>query len=66
MARVSGTEKYSFTILHGGENTVLQYYRGGENLGNNHVITNPILLTIPYIKNLAVRRKVTGKILDKP
>ena len=46
--------KYSFTVLPGQKNTVLQYHRDGENLEKNHVIKNPILLKIPYIKNLAV------------
>ena len=51
-----GAEKYSFTVLHGRRNTALQYYRDGENLRKNHVITNPILFKIPCIENLAVQK----------
>ena len=40
------------------KNTVLQYYRDGKHLGENHVIKNPILLKIPYVKNLAVEARV--------
>ena len=49
-----GDRKYRFTGLPGRRNTVLQFHRDRENLGKNHVIKNPILLKIPYIKKLAV------------
>ena len=58
-----GDRKYSFTVLQGRKNTVLQFYRDGENLEKNHIIKNPILLKIPYIKNLAVGPPAPG-ILD--
>ena len=46
--------KYSVQYYWDRKNTVLQYYRDGKTLGKNHVIKNPMLLNIPYIKNLAV------------
>ena len=49
-----GVRKFSFTVLQGRQNTVSQFYRDGENLEKNYIIINPILLKIPYIKNLAV------------
>ena len=47
-------QKMQCTELPGRENTVLQYYPDGKQLGKNHVIKNPIMLKIPYITNLAV------------
>ena len=44
----TGAEKYSFTVLPGQKNTVLQYYRDGEKWGKRPCIKNPILLKIPY------------------
>ena len=44
----TGTEKYSFTVLPGQKNTVLQFYRDGEKREKNQ------LLKIPYIKNIAL------------
>ena len=38
----------------GTADTALQYYRDGENLGENNAIKNLILLKIPCIKHLAV------------
>ena len=49
-----GDRKYSLTVLKEQNNTVLQFYRDGENLMKIHITRNPILLNIPYIKNLAV------------
>ena len=54
-------QKIQCTVLPGRKNTVLQYYRDGNHLGENHVIKNPILLKIPYIKNLAVQAVFMGE-----
>ena len=40
----TGTEKYSFTVLQGQKNTVLQFYWDREKIEENHV------LKIPYYK----------------
>ena len=55
MYRSTGTEKFSFTGVRGRRHTILQFYRDGEKREKNHVIKNPILLRIPYTKNLTVR-----------
>ena len=64
LARVFWIRKYSVQVYWDGEmqfyrstgtkkNTVLQFYRDGEKRDKS-CIKNPILLTIPYIKNLTV------------
>ena len=52
--QVFWTRKYS--VQYYGDEKIQLYSTTGteKNLGKNHVIKNPILLKIPYIKNLAV------------
>ena len=54
-------QKIQCAVLYGRKNTALQYYRDGENLGENHVTKKPIFLNIPYIKSLAVRSNVNSR-----